>query len=360
MSLFRIDGWDYYPPNSTGQTVVGPNFTADGFSAGLNNWTTTTGRFGTGNSIWLGANFVSFEALGRRFTTETVVIGQAVRMDTSGLFGGGLAIYDAMGASFLQCGIGFFEDGVIRVVRGNGGSGSLNGVIVATSKNKVIHPQEWNYIEIKFKLHASSGLVEVRVNTVVVVSYVGPTTHMTVTPILGLPIGWDTIAYNGFSNLQYDDRYILDDVGTDNIDYLGNVRVNTQLTVGAGDLTQMSVFGAANNWDAVNEFVLTDAEYVYTSTIGNSDLYAMNPSITAQNIFGVQVVGAWRQDDATQMRGQSLIKTHGTVYEGALTNELAQTYHYYRDVYDLNPNTGVGWTAAELNAIQAGQKLLAG
>jgi hypothetical protein len=38
-----------------------------------------------------------------------------------------------------------------------------------------------------------------------------------------------------------------------NTAYLGNVRVNCQLTVGAGDLTEMSVFGAASNWDAVNE-----------------------------------------------------------------------------------------------------------
>jgi hypothetical protein len=140
--------------------------------------------------------------------------------------------------------------------------------------------------------------------------------------------------------------------GVNSNDYLGNVRVNTQFTVGAGDLTQFGVVGAANNWDAVNEFVLTDAEYTWTQTVGNEDLYAMDPIITAANIFGMQITGAWRQDDATQMKGHSLIKTHGTIYEGA-DNELAQSYRYYRDVYELNPNTGVGWTAAELNAVQA-------
>jgi hypothetical protein len=246
MSLYRIDGWDFFVPNATGSTVVGPNFTADGFTGGLSNWNTSPGRFG-GNCIYLANNSQSFHAINRRFTTETVIIGHAFRMDAPDIPAGcQFGVYDGEGASYYQCGVSFDQNGVIRANRGN-----------------------------------------------------------------------------------------------------------------AGDLTQFGVVGAANNWDAVNEFVLTDAEYTWTQTVGNEDLYAMDPIITAANIFGMQITGAWRQDDATQMKGHSLIKTHGTIYEGA-DNELAQSYRYYRDVYELNPNTGVGWTAAELNAVQGGQKLLVG
>lgn len=362
MSLYRIDGWDYFPPNSTGVGVIGPNFMADGYTNGLNNWTSAPGRFGVGNSVWLGSNFNSFQAIDRRFDdSDTVIIGHAFNADFSTLLTGGqIGVYDSEGASYLQCGVSFDQNGVLRVFRGTGGTGSNLGTIVATSHSGVYHPQEWNYLEIKVKVHATAGIVEVRLNTVVVISYVGPTTNPNNAPILGLPHGWDCMSYLGWSNLKYDDRYILVVDGTGNNDYLGNVRVNTQLTVGAGDLTQMLVTGASANWDAVNEFVLTDTEYVHSPTVGNADLYTMNPNATSQNIFGVQITGAWKQDDATQMRGQNIIKTGGTVYFGATDKYLAQTYRYYHDMWELNPNTGVGWTAADLNAIQAGQKLLAG
>lgn len=359
MSLYRIDGWDYYPPNSTGQTVVGPNFMADGYTNGLNNWTTYPGRFG-GNCVSLGSNFNSFQAIGHRYTdSDTVIIGHAFNMDSQILITGGqIGVYDAEGASYLQCGVSFEQNGVFRAFRGTGGSGSNAGTIVATSHSGVYHPQEWNYLEVKIKVHATAGLIEVRLNTVTIISYVGPTTNQFNNPILSLAHGWDNVAYLGFSNLKWDDRYILLCDGIGNADYLGNVRVNTQLTVGAGDLTQFGVVGAAANWNAVNEFVLTDAEYVWTQTIGNEDLYSMDPIITAANIFGMQVTGAHKQDDATQKTSRNLIKTHSTVYEGA-DNVLAQTYRYYHDVFELNPNTGVGWTASELNAAQAGQKLQA-
>lgn len=359
MALYRIDGWDYYPANTFGAGQNDANLKADGWTGGTNNFFVSPGRFG-GNAIGLGSNFTSWEPIGKRFTSEQVVVGHAWYMGGLGLMGGQFGFYDAQGATFLNCFMQFEQDGVIRIYRGNGLSGGISGVVVATSKAKAIHPFEWNYIEVKYKQHATAGIFEVRVNKVVVVSYTGPTTHMTLSPILSLATGFDTFSYVGFTGLLFDDRYVLDDTGANNVDYLGNVRVNTQLTTAPGDLTEMLVSGASANWDAVNESALTDAEYAYSSTVGARDLYTMNPNATSQNIFGVQVTGAFRQDDATQMKAHLLVKTHGTLYESAVDQYLAQNYHYYRDMWELNPNTGVGWTAAELNAIQAGQKLLAG
>jgi hypothetical protein len=61
----------------------------------------------------------------------------------------------------------------------------------------------------------------------------------------------------------------------------------------------------------------------------------MNPNVTAQNILGVQVTGAHRQDDSTQLKSN----THedGELLYTGVDNFLAQNYHYYRDIYDINP-----------------------
>jgi hypothetical protein len=365
MALFRIDGWDYLPV-STGCEV---NALADGWYGNTVNIATSLGRFGSGLALGQtglhsgGASM--YEAVGNRFTTETVVMGQAFYLAQGN---GGLwqpfqiGAYDGEGGNGDQWVLQWEEDGVFRLYIGGTSSVNKNGLtLVATSHNKVTHVNEWDYIEVKWLIHPTAGMVEVRVNTVTVISYLGRTGNL-MPPLLGADYGWDTLQYSwrsSYNTTLWDDRYILDDTGVDNIDYLGNVRVNAQLTTAPGDLTQMSVFGAAANWDAVNERVLTEVEYVYDSVMTHRDLYTMDPNVTAQNILGVQVVGAHRQDDSTQLKSKLSLKTGGTIYDG-VDHYLAQSYHYYRDIWDINPNTGVGWTAAELNAIQAGQQVLLG
>lgn len=364
MALYRIDGWDYYP--SSGGVSV--NAIADGWFGSTGVLLTFPGRFGVGQSLGTNSGVFAqsmFEAVGKRFTTETCVIGQALYIaSTGGLISPfQFGFYDGQGGNAGQVWWQCEQDGVLRLYRGGTSSVNSGGsTIIATTPAKTIHTDEWNFIETKILIHPTAGIVEVRVNTVVVLSFMGNTQNL-MPPILGAAPGWDAMMYNWngpFTGGRWDDRYVLDDTGSNNTDYLGNVRVNTQLTTAPGDLTEMSVFGAAANWDAVNERVLTETEYVYSSLVGARDLYTMDPNVTAQTVYGVQITGAWRQDDSTQMRGQALIKTGGTLYEGGTDHYLAQSYHYYRDMWELNPNTGVGWTAAELNLLQAGQKLLAG
>lgn len=363
MALYRIDGWDYYPGGTTPNIQV--NAEADGWYNGAGNLTTFPGRFGKGLSMGFGGsvfNETSYEAIGKRWTTETTVIGQAFYWPTGTGSGFQFGINDAQGGQGPQFMLEFDTLGVIRLYRfTNSGGSSL--VLIATTAAKVWHNDEWNYLELKFKVHATAGLVEVRINTVTVLSFSG-NTGCTIAPVLSQPYGWDSIYWSGsLSNnddtnqLRWDDRYILDDTGGVNTNYLGNVRVNCQLTTAPGDVTQMSVFGAAANWDAVNESALTETEYVFDSVMTHRDLYTLDPNVTAQNVLGVQVTGAHRQDDSTQLKSNLILKTHATEYAG-VDHYLAQTYHYYRDIWDLNPNTGVGWTAAELNALQAGQKVL--
>lgn len=366
MALYRIDGWDYWPSaNGAASATVQTAAQADGWYDTNSSMTTITGRFGIGLGMGISgtAPFGTSiaEAIGRRFTTETCVMGQAIMIPpTSNSFQ--LSIIDGQGGNGVQFMLSFDDLGIIRLYQcGTSSTNSAGTTLGATTAAKVWHNSEWNFIELKYLIDISSGLVEVRVNKVTVMSFVGRTRNL-MDPLLSQPAGWDSLRYacsGGQFPVYWDDRYVLDNTGASNTDYLGNVRVNCQLPIGAGDLTQMSVFGAASNWDAVNDPLLTEVEYVYSATMGNSDLYELNPNVAAQNILGVQLVGAHRQDDSTQLKSNLLMKTYGTVYGGA-DHYLAQTYHYYRDMFEVNPNTGVGWTSAELNALQGGQKVLLG
>jgi hypothetical protein len=197
------------------------------------------------------------------------------------------------------------------------------------------------------------------VNTVVVLSYVGNTANTNSPPILSQPYGWDTIGYVGAGGvpMYWDDRYILDNTGANNTDYLGNCKVNLQLPTANGDTDNFAVSGAASNWQAVLGDHIDDTKYVYDSVVGDIDLYTPNPNVVATNIFGAQVVHVARQDDATQKISTGLLKVSGTVYPGS-NHYLSGNYTWYRDMWELNPVTAVGWTAAQLNGVQAGIKVI--
>jgi hypothetical protein len=298
--------------------------------------------------------------LGDRYTNaKTTVIGLAVflaRSETdpsSSMYTIGL--YDGEGDTGRQMNVRFEQNGVIRLYRGT--------TLVATTPANTYHLDEWNYLEIKCKPDQVDGLFELRVNTVTEISYPGDCYNGT--PVLGLDPGFDAMMFGydssvGVSTFYIDDIYVLDDQDGGNVDYLGNVRVNTQLAVGAGASTQFSIFGSQpTNWQTIANKNIDDTQYVYDGTAGEKDLYVMDPNVVAQNIYGVQVRGAYRQDDATQMIARNLIRVGGTVYEGA-DHYLSGSYRYYTDLWEINPATGVGWTAADLNTnFQAGTKVQA-
>jgi hypothetical protein len=87
------------------------------------------------------------------------------------------------------------------------------------------------------------------------------------------------------------------------------------------------------------------------------DLYTVQAIVNGAAVFGVQISSALRQDDATQIVARNVLQTHGTLYYGA-DDYLNQTYTVYEDIWDLNPFTGVGWTGAEANALEAGVELV--
>lgn len=372
MSLYRIDGYDYWYPMNGGYdsagTLTRAQAAADGWYDNIAQVTTYTGRFGKGlcwGTLPSAYDQPVSQAIGKRFTSERIVVGQAqFQPQTYGQWWcWGPVDFQGIGSGNSYTNrhfwLNFEIGGLIRLyIGGTSATDPTGQTLVASTPAKTWHSDEWDFIECKFTLSQTSGLVEVRVNKVVVISYVGRTANL-FTPLLGLPLGWDGLFYagtNGTPIFMVDDRYLLDNTGANNTDYLGNVRVNCQLPTAAGDLTEMSVYGVAANWNAVNKPSLVETEYVFDATMGHRDLYTLDPNVSAQNILGVQVTGAHRQDDSTQLKSNILLKTGGTLFTGPDHN-LAQNYHYYRDMYELNPSTSAGWTPAQLNLLQAGQQV---
>jgi hypothetical protein len=137
----------------------------------------------------------------------------------------------------------------------------------------------------------------------------------------------------------------------------------------AGDNTALgntdgSTFGAATNYTLVDE-TTSDGDATRVSWIEDAasnpgyDLYNLeNHSSETGTITKVSVFVVAKKANAycTNPFTQPLIKTGGTEYNGT-QNMLSTDYVIYSDDWTTNPNTGIAWTWADIDALQAGVRL---
>jgi hypothetical protein len=346
MTLRLIDGFDYLDTGQQTGPLAGQQWTGNVNDARI----VSPGRFNYGKCLFLLDS-------GTRRINRLMPVNMSVAGSMSYV---GLAVlnpnYDTgdeyQWFSFGEgvSGVDHFtltmgEFGVLRLRRGNE-SGTL---LASSSALGTIAFDRWFYLELGFSIGATAS-IEVRLNGVTIFDLVDVNNQGA-----GGNPWWNLFRMCQFNNGWYmDDFYVCDDQGTVNNNFLGNARVRTLLPNGPGDLTEWdrSNTGLAN-WQNVRNTGIDDTLYAYTPTVGEQDLYTIDPQVYAPTVFGVQLGGFYRQDDATQRYIKNAMKTGGTIYRGA-QQATYQSYTYQRDMFELNPYTGLPFTPAEVNGLQIG------
>jgi len=214
---------------------------------------------------------------------------------------------------------------------------------------------DWNYVEMKVKLSASSGTYEVRVNEVNVMS--GATTSTTST-------GATRPSHLRFGHilnqpLDFDDLYILDTTGSLNTDFLGDIRVQRLRPNAVGDVNQFTLFGGATNWESVDELGEDDdTTYVESKTVAQRDLYNYeNLPTSVTGIFGVIAKPVLRKSDAGS-RTYKLIVSSNSFEDETATLYPAGSYVRQAQIFETDPNTGALWEEAGVNNAQFGVEIV--
>lgn len=131
----------------------------------------------------------------------------------------------------------------------------------------------------------------------------------------------------------------------------------------AGDLTQLNPFGIADNWDCVDESPPDDdITYVY-GTAGSTltDLYNLDDSSidVGATIKKIVVFARCRKKYGTGNMYAFIEMKTGGVTTSSPQITLDSIWTNYSIEYINNPVTGLAWTVADLNALQAGITLVA-
>ena len=217
---------------------------------------------------------------------------------------------------------------------------------------------DWNFVEFKVNFHSSVGTYDVRVDEVSVMSGTAPTTASG-------EIRPSHLRFGHIENqpLDVDDLYILDDTGTINNDFLGNIRVQRLLPNGATGTTDFSRDAGTANWSQVNELSETgDTGYVESTTAGNRDLYEYEDlPVSNEGIFGVIAKPVLRKSDAGSRTYKLLVSRDpgsGAVEDETATLYPSGTFVRQAKIWETDPATGDLWTIPGVNRAQFGVEIV--
>ena len=122
---------------------------------------------------------------------------------------------------------------------------------------------------------------------------------------------------------------------------------------------------AADCYKNVNEATKSETDYNYncdTSGLAQTQsvLYTLETYSGGDAISRITLNGYYRVVNTGGVSGAQArfrIKTGGTIYEDSFFNPDTSAYTLYSKVYTTNPKTGNPWSAAEVNALAAGDSL---
>lgn len=354
MTLLHIDGFDHYATADVGSkgwavpTTAG-TIVAAAARTGVGGYRTSV----TDQPIYLKRGVAAADE------HATFTMGFAYRPslipqggDTRGI----CALQSDAGATnHIMCDIS--NTGAIRVWRGD----IVNGTVIGSTAGGVLVAGVFSYIEIKVFLSDTVGTVDVRNNNASVLALTGQDTKNAGTKTVFDTITIGQPAYRspqtGFSD--YDDFYLCNGAGSVNNTFLGDSRVRTLVPNGNGNSSQL----LGSDADSVNNYLLVDeatpdvADYVGSATDNQKDLYAFSDlTETAGVIRGVQDNAYAAKTDAGA-RSLALVTRTATIDYDSTDRALGISAAYIRELRELNPNTGLAWTIAEVTAAQWGVKV---
>lgn len=332
--LLFIDGFDHY--TSTAQ--LWPYIDRSGISSG--------GR--SGNAMYV--QFTDRE-VGRDIpAVDSGVVGFAVKMDLLGnAQAGGSCLVSLYSDATMMLELRVSNLGVLTVTR-------ARTTVLATSTYRV-PSAAWVYLEFKFVISDTVGSVEVRANGVQVISASGiDTRNGTPTTVnrLYCANGGET-----YSEIQarYDDMYMLDLSGSENNDFLGDVKVETLHPAAAGAHTDFTPSAGSNYQNVDDAAPDDDTTYNSSATAAAKDTFALGDLVASGVVRGVQHDMRLRKDDAGGRTAHALLRSGGADAAGSDVVVL-DTYQTVQALWEQNPATSAPWTIADVNALEAGYELV--
>jgi hypothetical protein len=253
-----------------------------------------------------------------------------------------------------QCCLMWFGDGTLAVYRGSGNNtpGSATNRIVGPTA--AIYAQNtFFYIQFKVTFHGSTGSVEVRVNSVTVLSATNVNTIITSNAFAnGFNLGTGAFANNfQVANLIIQDTNASQ--GAALADFLAPSEVKQLATNGAGTYNQWSITGGDANAQTVLARTPPDpTKYIGDTVSGHKTSLAVGDLSAGPSVYCAMTRVSAAVGGVGSASFKTLLIDGGVEREGALITPGASDL-FYADVWPTD-NAGAGWDVTKINGCEIG------
>lgn len=247
-----------------------------------------------------------------------------------------------------QCELRLYADGTLRMFRG---TTQITGAI----SSSLIVANVMNHFELQVTCHNTTGAAELRLNGTVVAFAVTNvnTRNGTNNQINEVLFRCDNSSTSGdVSFVDDSDDWMIHDSAT----FAGDCRVGLLRPDGAGTYSEWTPTGAATLWEAVDDTTPDgDSTFSSSASIGQKETFSFQNLPPSAVIKYVQDVWNIKKTDAGTRTLAPRIKSGATEQLG--TNLSPTTsYSFFAQMNNLDPATGVTWTAAGFNNAERGEE----
>lgn len=335
------------------------------------NLDTTNPRTGT-YAMRLAANPTPKKLIRRIFGAQKTAVGVGLTYyfpelpnneGYSGSLGAAICLFDfrdtANGPQF-QVILG--TDGSIQVYRNsfiehnNGYQVGLGSAVDLGRSSPCVAAGSWNLIQCFARAHASSGEIEIRVNGATVLSISGVATVNTAN-VEYSQVVTGTVNASGrpFASaataVDMADFHSWDDAGSYNNDFPGDNKAFLSMPNGDSGPSDWTRSSGADNYALIDEIPPDDAtSYLSTDTPTDQvQVETANLPIDAQSVAAVIGFFRGRKTDAGDCKVKIGVVSNGSTEWGA-EHILTTGFRYFETVFETDPDTGLPWTSAAVDA----------
>lgn len=257
------------------------------------------------------------------------------------------------GANLPMVSVWAGTDGAIAAyLRGETSVGNFSGTLLGRS-SPVIGAGAYQHYEHYLKVGNSDGAYEIRVNEVTVLNLTGKDTDFGSGEVSQVAVGKANGAFaSALSNLDMADCFVNDTVadGSGCDTFIGDCKSSWRTLDADTAQADFALSAGSSGYALLDETPPNDADYIDTaSPTARSDFgFVSGPGNESEILTARPAVRAWKDDAGTCEIAPSLQSNavDATVSPQPITTAPA----YYDSNVPFNPDTGVPWTPAELNA----------
>ena len=217
----------------------------------------------------------------------------------------------------------------------------------------------WHFYEIKANINTTTGIGDlvVRIDGEEAVNLSNTPFAYTNTTVTAFEF---VDLYTSSTACYYDDFYILDRSTAPNNDFIGEVRIESLLPDGTTSTNTDFTPSAGSNYQNVDETPPNgDTDYNSSSTANDMDTHTtagLTGPASVKNIYGVQVNTWSRKTDASARDVAAVVFSNATTVSGD-SIPVTQTYNFYFDNWETDPDTSVAWTESGVNSAEFGYEV---